>query len=228
MRCSCGHEFDPIIEYQHRLLCGDSTKREDVERVMGGEKADTIITDPPYNVEKAIWDTDVLPLLKRAADLLPDVLTDKGICFWFTATRYIPQVLGATSALPYRWLFIWYPSNNMAHGDLGFQKFTAALVLGRDKVWRKDMQDLREVPIKITNEDPGHPTPKPLDLISYLVEKASSELVFDPFLGSGTTLVACQNLGRRGRGIEISAGYTAVCLERMHTAFPDLLIERIE
>lgn len=53
-------------------------------------------------------------------------------------------------------------------------------------------------------------------------------LIYDPFLGTGTTLLACQNLNRRGCGIEISEGYVAVCLERMQDAFPNISIERIE
>ena len=201
---------------EHRLICGDCTDAAVVARVMDGEKADTIITDPPYNVDKAIWDTDILPMLGAAASVLPDFLTQDGICFWFTATRYIPHVIDATSALPYRWMFIWYPSNNMAHGDLGFQKFTAALVLGREKVWRENMQDLRDFPIRITKDDPGHPTPKPIELIEYLVSMASMEIVFDGFLGSGTTLIACERLARRCRAIEISPAYCAVAIERWH------------
>jgi DNA modification methylase len=194
---------------------------------MDGELADAIITDPPYNVDKAAWDTDIIPMLKRAADVLPDIITDKGICFWFTATRYIPEVINATSALPYRWMFIWYPSNNMAHGDLGFQKFTAALVLGKNKIWRENMQDLREYPIRITKEDPGHPTPKPIEVISYLVEMASKEIVFDGFGGSGTTCIACENLGRRARLVEIDPKYCAVILERwsVHTGRQPVLVE---
>lgn len=216
MNCDCGCEFEPVIEYQHRLICGDCTDAAVVALVMDGEKADTIITDPPYNVDKAIWDTDILPMLGAAASVLPDFLTQDGICFWFTATRYIPHVIDATSALPYRWMFIWYPSNNMAHGDLGFQKFTAALVLGREKVWRENMQDLRDFPIRITKDDPGHPTPKPIELIEYLVSMASMEIVFDGFLGSGTTLIACERLARRCRAIEISPAYCAVAIERWH------------
>ncbi len=200
---------------RHRIACGDCTDKATVDALMMGEKADTIITDPPYNVDKAIWDTDVLPVLNRAASVVSNFLAHNGICFWFTATRYIPQVIEATSILPYKWMFIWYPSNNMAHGDLGFQKFTAALVLGREKVWRENMQDLREYPIIISKEDPGHPIPKPIELIEYLVEMASRNIVLDPFLGSGTTLVACQRLGRIGRGIEIAPQYVAVALERL-------------
>jgi len=53
------------------------------------------------------------------------------------------------------------------------------------------------------------------------------EGVYDPFLGSGTTMVACQNLNRKCRGIEISPAYCAVTLERMHNAFPKLKIKRL-
>lgn len=204
---------------KHRLVCGDCTDAETVAKVMQGEMADTIVTDPPYNVDKAIWDTDVLPMLERAANVMQNFLIDDGVCFWFTATRYIPQVIDATSAMPYRWMFIWYPSNNMAHGDLGFQKFTAALVLGRQKIWRKNMQDLREFPIKVSSVDPGHPTPKPIELITYIVEMASTALVFDPFAGSGTTGIACENLGRVARLIELSPDYCAVILQRFVDAF---------
>jgi DNA modification methylase len=56
---------------------------------------------------------------------------------------------------------------------------------------------------------------------------AISESVYDPFLGSGTTMVACQNLNRKCRGIEISPQYVAVCLERMKTAFPGIEIKRL-
>ena len=70
---------------------------------------------------------------------------------------------------------------------------------------------------------------KPVELVGRAVKNSSQsdELVFDPFLGSGTTLVACQNLRRRGRGIEISPEYCAVVLERMATAFPGIEIERL-
>lgn len=200
---------------EHRLLCGDSTKTEDVARVMGGEKADAIITDPPYGVDKADWDSNVFPILTNTANLWNNYLKTQGICFWFCATRYVPETLQATSAIPYKWMFIWYPSNNMAHGDLGFQKFTAALVLSHSKAWRENMQDLKEIPI-IVQEKLGHPTPKPLPLMSYIIEYAAKgDLVTDPFGGSGTTMVACEQLSRQCRMIEIAEPYCAVILERL-------------
>jgi DNA modification methylase len=72
-----------------------------------------------------------------------------------------------------------------------------------------------------------HPTQKPVALIQFFLSRWGSGDVVEPFAGSGTTLVACENLGRRGRGIEISPEYCAVVLERMATAFPGIEIERM-
>lgn len=181
---------------------------------------DAVVTDPPYGVDKAAWDGDIWDLLTRAANESARALKDSGICFWFTATRHLPRTIEATAAIPYRWQFIWYASNNMAHGDIGFQNYTAALVLAPGKAWR-NMQDLRNVPIQNGKaEKLGHPTPKPLDLMLYLVEKATmpGATVLDPFMGSGTTGVACVQTGRRFIGIEIDPGYFEIAVKRIEAA----------
>jgi DNA modification methylase len=72
-----------------------------------------------------------------------------------------------------------------------------------------------------------HTTVKPTVIIQDLISRIGGD-VYEPFSGSGTTLVACQNLSRRCRAIEISPAYVAVALERMATAFPDLKIERVK
>lgn len=74
-----------------------------------------------------------------------------------------------------------------------------------------------------------HPTMKPVALVEKLISNSSiiDEIVYEPFAGSGTTMVACENLHRKCRAIEISPNYCAVILERMHTAFPELEIKRI-
>ena len=78
-------------------------------------------------------------------------------------------------------------------------------------------------------EDVGeHPTPKPTGLIEKILSEKIGIIVADLFLGSGTTMVACQNLNRKCRGIEISPDYCAVILQRMHDAFPGIEIRRIE
>ena len=72
----------------------------------------------------------------------------------------------------------------------------------------------------------GHGTQKPLECMARPIRNHHSEMVYDPFLGSGTTMVACENLKRKCRGIEISPDYCAVILQRMKDAFPSITIER--
>lgn len=74
-----------------------------------------------------------------------------------------------------------------------------------------------------------HPTMKPVELVENAILNSSSigDIVLDPFCGSGTTMVACQNLGRKCRAIEVSREYCAVILERMATAFPGIEIKRL-
>ena len=73
----------------------------------------------------------------------------------------------------------------------------------------------------------GHPTQKPVSVVEALISHTVGD-IYDPFNGSGTNLVACENLNRRGRGIEISPAYCAVTLQRMADAFPALEIRRID
>ena len=91
------------------------------------------------------------------------------------------------------------------------------------------MTDVWEFP-RVTGEDRhGHATPKPVLMICRAIKSSTPEagIVAEPFLGSGTTMVACGNLGRKCRGIEISPDYCAVILQRMKGAFPSITIERV-
>lgn len=179
---------------------------------------DAVVTDPPYGVDKAEWDNNVFPLLGDAAKECSRILKNEGICFWFSSTRYLPETINAVASIPFKWMFIWYPSNNMAHGDLGFQKFTPVLVLSHSKAWR-NMQDLREIPIR-TDEGNGHPTVKPLRLMTYLTKYSCKEddTILDPFMGSGTTGVACVQTGRKFIGIEIEPKYFEIAVKRISEA----------
>ena len=109
----------------------------------------------------------------------------------------------------------WAPAA-AGRGPWGFTTFNPILYYGRD--YRGGLgstptgKQVTEQAVKN-----GHPCPKPLEAWKWLLEKVSmeGETVIDPFVGSGTTLVACERLGRLGRGIEISPAYVAVCLQRL-------------
>jgi len=79
-------------------------------------------------------------------------------------------------------------------------------------------------------QENGHPCQKPIKWAKWIMARAvkDNDIILDPFMGSGTTLVACQNLSRKCRAIEISPAYCAVILERMATAFPGIEIEKVD
>jgi len=240
---------------EHRLLCGDSTKREDVERVMGGERADMVFEDPPYNVssegrnyaadaptqkktyeaiKEAEWDKnfDITPHL----DLLLEFM-EKDVAIYICTSQWLVQQI-------WEWMLEWsdycsycvWVKPNPAP-SLAKRHWTWATELIPYAVRGKHVCNFPdsghalnwwEVVSGTHTED--HPTQKPIEIPSRAIGFSSKEgvVIFDGFLGSGTTLVACENLQRRGRGIEISPAYVAVTLERMATAFPHLKIERVK
>lgn len=218
---------------EHRLLCGDSTKREDVDRVMGGEKAELAPVDPPYNVGFA-YDGETVDDVKTAEKY------EEFSRAWFDLCRSVSgkQIVtpgGNNLALWLRWFepYHWAPwtkSNSMTHGKVArFWCWEPVLFFG-DKWKRKRANDLFDFPISNQQGVANHPCPKPLSMWIDLIENYSEEgeIIFESFSGSGTTIIACENLQRKCRAIEISPKYCAVILERMATAFPELNIERIE
>jgi len=234
----------------HRLLCGDSTKREDVERVMGGEKADMVFTDPPYNVasesrnyaadkSKAMkdlsqseWDknfdiTAVFPMLDEilAQDCAVYVCTSH----WLVHTIWTWM---------WKWsdfcsYCVWCKPNPMP--SLSKRHWTWATELIPYAVRGKHISNFPNDGHALNwwaipkDKDTEHPTEKVLEVPTRAIQFSSNKgaIVFDGFCGSGTTMVACQNLNRKCRAIEISPNYCAVILERMSTAFPELEIKRL-
>ena len=209
----------------HRLLCGDCTKKEDMELVLGGEKAGAVITDPPYGIGFSYDSHDdslekwfvlmnkVVPMLRAAAPFV--VMPSCAILrmdWWYA--NHKPD-----------WLLCWYKGSPGHLARVGFNDWEPHLVWGKPP---KQMHDYWQTPCGFDVE--GHPCPKPVEYATWLVENAAerSAIVYEPFLGSGTTMVACENLERRCYGVEISPNYCAVILERMTTAFPALKIERLQ
>ena len=183
------------------------------------ESVDAVITDPPYNVGKAAWDIDVLDLLEAAAKECVRIIKNDGQIYWFVPTRHLLRIGNLINQyIPYRWTFIWNTPNNMLTGDIGFSKYTAILIFSNAKSIYRNMQDLKSINWQPTNI--AHPTPKPVKLIRYLIEKVSKphDTILDPFMGSGTTGVACVQLNRNFIGYEISPDYFKIAEKRIGEA----------
>ena len=236
----------------HLLICGDCTDAATVARVMGGERAKLVMADPPYNVKYTGGSTNE----NERADSYEDDMTDEQYTEWLIALwkngfdnsdDKAPLLLWFASAKmrcimdgfegagwEARTLIVW--NKLKAHyGALGaqykhkyepmwycFKRGKSPRFFGASNettVWDFDQPRVNEL----------HPTMKPIELYQRCVQNHSeaNDEVLELFSGSGTTLVACENLKRRCRAIEISPAYVAVALERMSSAFPELKIEKV-
>jgi site-specific DNA-methyltransferase (adenine-specific) len=240
----------------HRILCGDSTSAEDVQRVMDGEKVREIVASPPYpgadmwqeQGESAQSRIDRLDVLNKSAlQRAWCALEDNGVVCWniqdipFGNHGVITTTTTTTIAVKeigfsLRGEIIWdkaiphLPAPAfMRRPCVPNQTHEVILVLFKgdwkprekisglsDKaksflaqgVWRIATERAKKI---------GHKAPFPVELAQRCIELFSIEndVVLDLFLGSGTTLVACEQAGRVGRGIEIEPKYVAVALERL-------------
>lgn len=211
---------------KHRLLCGDSTKAEDVARLMRGEKADSSITDPPYNVG--------VDYNNNQSDQQELYEYKKFSALWFHLARANSKTLiftpgrGRELINLHMWfeierpfdMAIWIKKNSTTHGSLAhFMAWEALLVYG--KPLQRIKQDVYDYPI-INQFSDGmalnklHPTPKRLDPWCNLVEDFSGDgdVMYEPFSGSGTTLIAAEKTGRVCVGLEIDPKYCDVIIKR--------------
>lgn len=225
---------------EHRLLCGDSTKAEDVERVLGGEKPHLMVTDPPYGVEyDADWRNHALrsdgsAIAGRAIGKVVNddradwreawaLFTGEVAYVWHAGvfSHIVAQSLEACS-FEMRALICWAKSNfaiGRGHYHHKHEPCWYCVRKGGTGHWVGDHSQttLWEI-AKPAKSETGHSTQKPIECMAKPIKNNSNpgDLVYEPFSGSGTTLIACENLGRRCRAIEISPAYVAVALERWH------------
>jgi len=198
---------------EHRLICGDCTDRAVVERVMAWEKADMVFTDPPYNVGKDYGDTTDDSL--SANDY--KIWSAK----WFdTAGHYSDSVVftpGAVNVWMWaeiqrpKWMAVWVKKNQVSrNGAGGYNTYEPILCYGKVKV----DYDTWDIPVSLENV--AHPVPKTVNAWSKIMGDILHDgvTVLDIFLGSGTTLIACERLGRKCRAVEISPAYCAVAIQR--------------
>jgi len=213
----------------HRLVCGDCTDKAIVERVMGGEKAGAVVTDPPYGQNQAGVTNDapeqLQEIISGAVTSLP---IDNAVVVAFSSPRTFPTWLDATRATGHKFeRMLWmYKAAQETFPWRGWLLKSEAILVTSVGVgqWQDvhpyshDCYYKSEVSGELAADLGWHGSVKPLDVVQDLINRVSTPgtIVFDPFLGSGTTLIACEKLGRRCRAIEIEPKYVAVCLERFY------------
>jgi len=219
---------------EHRLICGDCTDEAVVERAMGGEKANLQLTDPPYginlpgNANRFGIATD--KSRKSTKEEWDKSIPDKQAFDNIFATSKNQIVFGANYFWEYFYssqcYIIWDKRGDMPDVPFADTEFAWTSFVKKPSV---KYTVINHGFIRDEKEDRLHPTQKPLKLWTNILEDFSkdSELIADFFDGSGTTIIACQNLNRRCRAIEIDPGYVAVSLERyfQHTGIKPVLIK---
>jgi site-specific DNA-methyltransferase (adenine-specific) len=225
---------DVWILGRHRIMCGDSTASSDLERLLGGEKADLIFTDPPYNVDYEGYTEDRLKIAgdrmtpEQFREFLRRVFGSIRVAAKRQASLYIchpslwqREFQNAIEAvgLEVRCQIIW-AKNTFAWG-FGRYKFQHepifyCHVAGESDPWFGDKSQSTLWQEKKPAANRLHPTMKPVELVERALGNSSrrGDLVLDPFGGSGSTLIACERMGRMGRLMEIETRYCDVIIER--------------
>jgi len=221
----------------HRLACGDATKAEDVGRLLAGEPAQMAFSDPPYNVafgdhgghrrgaRRRRIENDALPpaewlaFCRQWAQQL--VASVDGALYVCMSTKEWPLVSNVLAEAGAHWsdTIVWAKDRfSMGHAD--YQRQYEPIWFGwRDgskHFWCGDRDQGDVWQIARPSESDLHPTMKPLALVERALNNSSrpDDRVLDLFLGSGTTLIACERTGRRCLGLELDPKYVDVAIAR--------------
>jgi len=231
---------------EHRLLCGDSTQTDTFEKLMQGEVADMVVTDPPYNVAYEGKTKDALTIENDSMSndnfyqflydfysaLTTAVKKGGAIYVWHASSEVINFGKAMVDA---GWLLkqqlIWV-KNSMVMGRQDYQwKHEPCLygwLEGASHNWYSDRKQTTVIEWDKPQRNGEHPTMKPIGLFGYQIENSSKvgDIVIDAFGGSGTTMVACEQLNRKARVIEYDPKYCQVIIDRMKNLDSTLIIKR--
>ena len=231
---------------EHRLLCGDSTQTDTFEKLMQGEFADMVVTDPPYNVayegktkdaltieNDSMGNDDFYKFLYDFYTALSTAVKKGGAIYvWHASSEIINFGKALVDA---GWLLkqqlIWV-KNSMVMGRQDYQwKHEPCLygwLKGDSHKWYSDRKQTTVIEFNRPSRNGEHPTMKPIGLFAYQIENSSKQgdIVIDAFGGSGTTMVACEQLNRKARVIEYDPRYCQVIIDRMKKLDDTLVIKR--
>lgn len=229
---------------EHRLMVGDSTDPGQVKQLMDGEKADLLITDPPYNVDIGIISSDDAKRRHRRTDGLVinnDDMEDNDFR-QFLKKSYIAA---DANMKPGATFYIWHAETERinfeeACNDIGWQvretliwnKNSLSLTRqdyqwkhepclygwkdGAPHFWNSDRKQTTVLDFDKPTKSKLHPTMKPVPLFDYQIKNSSKrgQIVLDLFGGSGTTMIACEQNGRKAYLMEIDPKYADVIIDR--------------
>lgn len=219
---------------RHRLMCGDSTNAEQVKVLTNGELVDMLLTDPPYNVA---YEGKTKDKLKIKNDNMEDTAFRQFLCSAFSAANEVMKA----GAVYYIWhsdsegynfrgachdigwqvreVLIWN-KNSMVLGRQDYQwKHEPCLYGWKDgasHLWASDRKQTTVIDFNKPNKSDIHPTMKPVGLFDYQIQNNTKggDIVLDLFNGSDTTIIACEQNGRKAYCMELDPKYVDAAIDR--------------
>ncbi|MCR5524690.1 MAG: ParB N-terminal domain-containing protein [Lactobacillus sp.] len=217
---------------RHRLMCGDSTKAEDVKKLVGGVQCDLLLTDPPYGIDyqgrtkdklriqnDSLDDSDFIEFLAKALDSAKNVLKrGSSIYMWYSQVRSLAFYAAMKKAqITPKQQLVWVKSN-ITMGKPYRNKYEPCIfaTLSKDYCWYSDNSQPTVMNFDNPKKNRLHPTMKPVALFDYQIKNStkSGDAVLDLFGGSGTTIMACEQDGRNACVMEYDPKYVDVIIKR--------------
>lgn len=219
---------------RHRLMCGDSTSVECVQKLMGGAQADLLLTDPPYGVDytgktkdalkienDAKSDDEFIAFLQAAFEAANSVMKPGAVFYiWHADSKaYVFRMACQMTGWEVRQVLIWV-KNAMVMGRQDYQwKHEPCLYgwkAGAGHLWASDRKQTTVLEFDRPTANKEHPTMKPVALFDYQIKNNTKggDIVLDLFAGSGTTVAACEQNGRNAYVMEFDPKYCDVIVKR--------------
>ena len=219
---------------RHRLMCGDSTSTECVQKLMGGLQADLLLTDPPYGVDytgktkdklkienDAKSDDDFIAFLRQAFESADSVMKPGAVFYiWHADSKaYVFRMACQMTGWEVRQVLIWV-KNAMVMGRQDYQwKHEPCLYgwkSGAGHLWASDRKQTTVLEFDRPTKNKEHPTMKPVALFDYQIKNNTKggDVVLDLFAGSGTTVIACEQNGRTAYVMDYDPRYCDVIVKR--------------
>lgn len=226
---------------EHRLLCGDSTDSDQVAKLMDGQKADMVFTDPPYGMSykgttfgkdglENDGDDEWEEVLKESFSNMILFSENSVFALCFSPSR-LDRFFKCTEGINFKRILTIYKPNRMGFPWQSWILTSEIIALfenGKPEYIKENYKhdvytfDYSERPDKEVN----HPTVKPLSIVSDVISKTKGKTVLDLFLGSGTTMVASHQLKRKCYGMELDPKYCQVIVDRMRKLDASLVIKK--
>ena len=229
------------LKSKHRIKCGDSTSEADVADLMAGEKADMVFTDPPYpltgggprgswgkGLSGGFWDNSEfkdkgrsnlfeMPEFKDWIKTFSNIMENNHEIFIMSNVRNIKDLMDEILLVKYKYHNILVMVKNMGFPHFWYTTNTEFILYFYKGKAIEPTNRCRPNYFNVEmpkGDGKFHVSQKPISMISEIIENHPFKKVYEPFLGSGSTLIACEKTERRCYGMEIDTKYMNVILKR--------------